>query len=411
MLRPLSTVEHVFWLACRSVSNHIVYAAEIAGTPTPQAWRAAFDSVQRRHPALSVRISATPDGWPFFETVHGSSIPLHHAGDATWSAEGVAHEWLHETLSRELLEPLDNATAPLMRAVIATGKDRSVVVVTVSHVIYDGISVTCWFDDLLRVLNGEPLDALSFPQSLNHLLGVPDAVPPQKKISLDGVSYPQASPPVVRCKRLSHALTRQLVQRARDESTTVHGALCSAFVMSGKSRLAHWRREPILLRNPVDLRRRWGSRYECGFFATSTNATLDPDAELSFWDLAREILRRMDPQGTRESAGEGVRQYSDLLSSGMDAKGLVQMSRAGKTPDLGITNVGVVRDTAPLARFRLTGLWGPLVRASIPGYLAVAVSSVDGRIHLTMMNHTPLPTFLDDAEVLLEKACAPRNFF
>ncbi len=405
MVRPLSAVEHAFWLANLSANNHIVYAAELEGTATPREWRDAFDTLQRRHPVLRVRIPATAGGWPYLEFVHGRPIPVRHAVDAIWDSAGIAHEWLNETLAHELQQPVDSGTAPLMRAVIASDRGRSVVIVAVSHVLYDGISVARCIGDLVRVLNGEQLDVLPFPRSMNHVLGVPDAVAPREAVSLEGVSYPQQSPPAVHCMKLPRQLSGELRQRARDEQTTVHGALCSAFVMAGRSSIQRWRGKSIDLRCPVDVRRLWGGDGEFGFFATGGKATLPPGAHSSLWDLARETLRLLDPTGAREGAKEQVRQFTVHLTEGMDAQGVMRLADDRGMPDLVVTNIGVVHDTRPVGRFGLRGLWGPLVRARRPEGLAIAVASVDDCIHLAMMSAAPFPSFLENARALLVQAC------
>ncbi|MEK6290182.1 MAG: hypothetical protein V4793_02150 [Paraburkholderia tropica] len=405
MIRPLSAVEHAFWLANRSVGNHIIHAAEIDGAPAPHAWRTAFDALQWRHPLLSVRIPATPGGWPYFDLVRCPPIPLRHATDAVWDAGGIDSEWLDDLIARELDEPIDHDSAPLMRAVIASGPERSILLPVVSHVIYDGISLAGCIRDLMQVLNGESLDVLPFPQSLNHLLGEPDANPPRETICLEGVRYPRRRPPAVRRLRLPRELSTRLVQRAREERTTVHGALCSAFVTAGRSLLPAWRHESVVLHSPVDLRRLWRKQHDFGFFLTSTRATIEPSLNSSTWEFAREVLRRLDPEGARHAAGLRVRQYKALLSSGMSAKDAMKPPGAEQAPDLGITNLGVLPGTSKSGRFRLSKLWGPLARGRNPSYPTVAVSTIDGCIHLTMMSDVLTSPFLENAQALLVEAC------
>lgn len=104
MLRPLGSLEHVLWLLNRSIGNHVICAAEIDGAASPHAWHAAFDALQRRHPLLSVRVLATENGWPHFETARGQPIPLRHTDDAVWDDSGIAPAWLDAALVRELTD-------------------------------------------------------------------------------------------------------------------------------------------------------------------------------------------------------------------------------------------------------------------------------------------------------------------
>ena len=115
--------------------------------------------------------SGEPSRPSFFEAVHDRPITLRHASDAIWNLGRIADEWLDRALSEEPSEPIDTDTAPLMRAVIATGAERSVIILSCSHVVCDGISMSYCLRDLLQALNGEALTRLPMAPSLNQLYG------------------------------------------------------------------------------------------------------------------------------------------------------------------------------------------------------------------------------------------------
>lgn len=406
MHRPLGSLEHCVWLLNRSVGNQVVYAAEIDGVASPDAWRAAFDAVQRRHPLLRVRVPATVDGWPYFETVNDQPIPLRFATEAVWDAGGIAPDWLDDALARELDEPIDADVAPLARAVIASCRDKSVVILSGAHVIVDGLSLSYCMGDLLKSLNGEHLDVLPFPPSLDQLLDEASATP-HAKVSLDPVCFPRDPPGGVCHLKLPRELTGRLVQRARDEGTSMHSTLCCALLVVGRSVLPKWCYEPVRIFSGVDMRQQFGIAGDCGIFVTNAMATLEPSLEGSFWEMARGIMLRTDAAAARAAAPAFTRYLRDLLANGMDAAHAIWIRQTSITHDLVVTNIGPVRFATPPGPFKMTALWGPLARSGYPGDYTVCVTTVEGCANLTLMcPDAPLPaTFLDETRALLAQAC------
>jgi len=74
--RPLGTNEKVFWALDQKSSTQFAIAAELLGNAPDDAWRAAIDIVQLRHPNLSVRISGNNYHSSKFEDVIDCKIPL-----------------------------------------------------------------------------------------------------------------------------------------------------------------------------------------------------------------------------------------------------------------------------------------------------------------------------------------------
>src|SRR5260370_21099623 len=60
--------------------------------------------------------------------------------------------------------------------------------------------------------------------------------------------------PRVKGLRLSAGLTSSVRDRARQEGTTVHGALCAALVLASRGGSAAWRDNPLLVFSPLSPR-------------------------------------------------------------------------------------------------------------------------------------------------------------
>src|SRR5262245_48606404 len=75
-VRPLGSLEHLFWLLDQHRFVHFAVTALISGETTPRDWRRALDRLQKRHPILSVCIDGKPDSVPSFRQADVTPIPL-----------------------------------------------------------------------------------------------------------------------------------------------------------------------------------------------------------------------------------------------------------------------------------------------------------------------------------------------
>src|SRR6266404_8539519 len=75
-LRDLDTFEEFFWLLEQSAPLFHAVVAEVNGATTFEQWKDALNAIQIRYPLLSASIRKVPGKRPFFEKVHGVSMPL-----------------------------------------------------------------------------------------------------------------------------------------------------------------------------------------------------------------------------------------------------------------------------------------------------------------------------------------------
>jgi Condensation domain len=367
MLRPLGSMEHIFWLLNRSAGNQIVLAAEIEGETTLREWRRALDALQRRHPLLSTKITLGSNGLPYFEGPSVQEIPLRFAPDANWGERAIATEWLDSQMADELAKPFDTESVPLIRAVLAHCEQRSVVLLVGNHAICDGLSLSLCFRDLLRSLNGEHLEPLPMPNSLDQLCGVSTETSQQPVPPGTGIQYPRGTPRVHRVK-LCADLTERIVQRARTERTTMHGALCSAMVHAGWNASAEWREKSLRIFSPVDVRSVFGiGDDQCGLFLASSSAVIERNASDSFWAVARQATQGLNVPGARGAIRAQTQGQRELLNSGLDAVGAVKVRQNALARDIMLTNLGRLRFQPEIGRFKLTSMWGPLALSGYPG--------------------------------------------
>src|SRR5262249_48169176 len=227
MSRPLGALEKLFWLGDQNRPVHFAIAAQIEGATGVDQWQDALDSVCRQSALIWSRIVPDEHGSPMFAPVPRGSIPLHVVENAM--SEWTAH------VAGQLDHPFDASRAPLLRAVLLHGADRSVVILCVHHSIADGLSLTFLMRDVLRVFAGEPVRLSAETATVEHLVAA----------TRNGLALPQAPAahsaraPVpyrpldgarsrVEAERLPRETTQSLRERARVEGSTLHGALCAA---------------------------------------------------------------------------------------------------------------------------------------------------------------------------------------
>jgi hypothetical protein len=111
-VRPLGSLEHLFWLLDQGSPMHFSLAAQIAGHATVGDWRTALDHVQRRHPFFSVCIENNGRANPQFRRAPQAPIPIRVV-----RVGASQPNWLTE-MQRELATPFGPERAPLVRAVL-----------------------------------------------------------------------------------------------------------------------------------------------------------------------------------------------------------------------------------------------------------------------------------------------------
>jgi hypothetical protein len=103
----------------QKTTTHFAVVAEIDGNAADHAWRQALDTLQQRHPNLSVQISGDQYANVCFEHVADCEIPrriVYSKKDEDWTP----------VLEQELQVPIDITKAPLARAVVIQKSGKSV---------------------------------------------------------------------------------------------------------------------------------------------------------------------------------------------------------------------------------------------------------------------------------------------
>jgi Condensation domain len=406
-IRPLGSLEHLFWLLDQNRSCHFAVTAQIAGKASPGDWREALDCLQERHPILSVCIEGTPGSVPRFRQEDAAPIPLRIVdGDPETHWEGEVGE--------ELATPFDPNRAPLIRAVLIQGSRDTAFILVAHHAIADGLSLAYAIRDTLSALYGELLEPLPWAPAQEEILSEgarPAAVADAHK-EPDGAPAGRPSiyrplddaRPVVKGLRLAPALTTSLRDCARLEGTTVHGALCAAFTIAGRQVSADWRDSALRIVSPINVRSLLDVGESCGVFVSATTCAFDGQA-IGFWELARNAKAAIAIGQTRDGVVALLSTIGEVVDKGAEIATAANFAAGAFAHEVTLTNLGVLTFDSRFGPLKLENMWGPAVLLGMEGAQTIGVTTVNGSICLTHTSHTPPEGLLEAMRSVLVDAC------
>ncbi|MFD8387471.1 amino acid adenylation domain-containing protein, partial [Streptomyces sp. NPDC059679] len=175
---------------------HVQFVVHLSGRVDPDRLCAAGQALLDRHANLRSAFVNTDSGDPVQLVVDGVRLPWHHI-DLGGVDEAERDEALERFLAEDRGIPFDPAAPPMLRlALVIRDHERSELVVTAHHVLFDGWSVPVLLQDLLRLYeSGGAPAALPAPPAFRDYLAWlseqdQDASAGAWAAELDGVDEP-----------------------------------------------------------------------------------------------------------------------------------------------------------------------------------------------------------------------------
>jgi hypothetical protein len=406
-VRTLGAREHIFWLMDQKHPVHLTVTAEVKGFTTLQGWRDALDAVQRRHPILSTSIDRNEEGQPALYRADAAPIPLRVVDGR------VQGRWELE-LDREMAVRFTPEQAPLIRSVLIHKPQSAVLILIAHHAIADGMSLVFLIRDLLQVLSGGQIEALSFSSTAEELLSnLPKGVV-QTEASQAGAPQSEPAPylegkglaPRATARKLDEHLTAALKERARREGTTVQGALCAALVLAGRKTSSTWRKRSVRVMSPVNVRAHLGAGEACGvYLGGAGKVTFQPGDSRAFWELARFAKKEISPSQTFQSLSASLHGLEAIMTKHMDVETAANIAATAFARDLMVSNLGEMPYESKFGRLRLEAVWGPTALQGLDGEQNVGVATTNGAIRLLQASYSLVPNLLENTELTLRAAC------
>jgi len=354
---------------------NFVVRAERSDTLAPESIRRALDTVQQEHALLQASISWTEASGLRFKPAPGQAIAL-------VCHDVAAGHWQH-LIEQELSNTFATGIAPLMRCLYiewanseptANTTKSSVLALTFHHSVADGRSGTAILRRLLSLMVQDTTSAAG--THTTHLPPMAELMPAHYRWADDPAAAKQLrntliadyrrhgllpaipwlaaeasgrEPRLIRMQ-LDAPSTTRLIEQARAQGSTVHGALCAAQL------LAQWQLQPTavpvssFLCCPVDLRPHLEPvppTSPTGFFTSLISGSFLTGPDTDAWALAREIVAQTRLQIER---GEGHLLYhlygldgSPVPPQVMD---VFRKKALASLPNTMVSNIGVVTPVA-----------------------------------------------------------------
>jgi NRPS condensation-like uncharacterized protein len=402
ILRPLGGIEKLFWLISQNRQTHFAITAEVAGSSQVAQWQEALDRICGQLPVIWSRIVPDSRGAPLFEVVPRGPIPLQ-------VVEYAGSDWATH-VAAEIERPFDPSEAPLLRATLLHGDDRSVIILCAHHTIADGLSLSFLMRDLLRTLGGETVVLSPVTASLEQMvasrtepagtLTPPPEAPPAGRDApyrlLDG------SLPHVESLRFSREKTERLRAWARAERTTVHGALSAAATFAASVRMPRRSDPPLRVHSPIDVRGRLlGGSEGLGVFVSAAIVELG-DGLGDFRRRARFFSDSLAPLKASELLAGMVGMMRDQVAgiTTVDQAQAFLAQQAGA--DILLSNLGAVDFPDRYGPFTLEALWGPSVTMGFAFAQTIGAITLGGQLHLLHTSYEPARGLLAETSSILD---------
>jgi NRPS condensation-like uncharacterized protein len=388
MHRQLGSNERIIWSYQQIRSMHFITSANIIGKLNLQELQQALVKIQQRHPLLNVQIALDKYEIPWFIT-NQAEIPLRLIN------RNSPQQW-QEEVERELANPFDWNKAPLIRVVLLQGDDASDLIITCDHSIADGRSVVFLLRDILQAIElpDEPLTTLSLQQSYEQLMRgenlEPSSFEPSLSTTRTRPGLPKNSRPRIHTWSLSKAETIELMNKCKEAGTSVHAAICAAFLLAiaeqGSPKISL--REPAVLKclSPIDVRKFLPTIDEdFGFYFTTIVTTSNVTADLSLWDLARQVKDQLHQRMTPTQIFTHIPDTEGFISTLPSHENTVNMMETVNDYDVLVSNLGHLTIPNQYGELQLAAVYGPALMSHIDQDLVVGVTTLDNQMFLNLV--------------------------
>jgi NRPS condensation-like uncharacterized protein len=324
--------------------------------------------------------------------------------------DGTVQERWELEVEREMAVPFTPEQAPLIRSVLIHKPQSVFLILVAHHAIADGMALVFLIRDLLQLISGEQIEALSFSSAAEELLG---NLPKEEEIVQ--ANGPPAEPapyresnclaPKVTTRKLNEFLTGILKERARSEETTVQGALCAALVLAGRKNSSIWREETVRVMSPINVRSPLRAGEACGLYLVGGIVPFQPHDSKSFWDLARFAKKELSPSQTFQSLSTSLRGLEAIMTKDMDVENAAQLAARAFARDLMVSNLGQMPFQSEFGNLKLEAVWGPTALQGLDGEQNVGIATTNGAIRMQHASYSPIPYLLQNVESILSVAC------
>jgi hypothetical protein len=305
--RKLNEIEYLNWLIGQPYNISMVIT--IKGHLEQDLLKESLDKVQKKHPILQTRLDVNNKGQPYLIFGVNGLIPV----------EIIPRT--HDDLSKKIVDnefniPFEtgfNCVSPLIRVKLLISENISDIIITIAHVIADGMSMMYIFRDLIFFM----VSSRKRIKPLKVIMSAEDILPHyyRKKIPKNARKFKflvwlikrlialrklirkinkkqlkekkqdkKERQYITRNWVLSEEQSQRLIKKCENERVTVHSALCTLFLPDFPA-----------IYNPVNLRKKlaYPVGESVGVYAGRLEVKVNYKKKSSFWANAREYHKKL----------------------------------------------------------------------------------------------------------------------
>ncbi|MHA2184181.1 MAG: condensation domain-containing protein, partial [Promethearchaeota archaeon] len=144
--RKLNEIEYLNWLIGQPYN--VSMALTIEGNLNEEKVRKSLEKVQKKHPILQAQLDVNKQGEPYFSWNEIDQVPI----DIIPRTDDLLYR---KVVAEEFLTPFEtgfDCSLPLMRVKLLNGESCSDLIITLPHLICDGMSLMFLFQDILEFI-------------------------------------------------------------------------------------------------------------------------------------------------------------------------------------------------------------------------------------------------------------------
>lgn len=407
--RSLGAWEYSTWLYDQFHPAHFSLVAQVTGEFSLEKLKQTLYHLQQRHPLLRVRIAVDETEKPWL-VEDAAQIPLRVV-----PRQGSQH-WERE-VERELGIPFIWTQAPLIRSVVVHSPHISELIVTCHHAIADGLSALYLIRDILSALankNADPqLKPLPLLPPLQNLVSRElHHNSPSLDQSSDNVNLlneeniqsqkalqkptfknfdhhairPTSSYAHLCSGSFSPETTQLLISSCKQKQTSVHTAICAAFLMAIYRQNCSEQALTLKCVSPINIRSYLTPvpEEDFGFYAsvTLTLHTLTPD--LTLWDIAHSLKEQLHQATTPETILAIIAQSPAEITPNSNPQEDEQNITEPFGYELAVSNLGRLNIPQKFAELELQAIYGPVGQNGAKSAPIVGVATLGNQLFFTL---------------------------
>ncbi len=303
--RKLNEIEYLNWLIGQPYNNSM--AITIKGHLQKEILRKSLEKVQKKHPILQARLDVNKEGQPYLIWGVDGPIPVE-------IIPRTDDDHCKKIVDEEFNIPFEtgfNCVTPLIRVKLLISESVSDLIITIAHVIGDGMSLVYLFRDLIFFM----VNSKKRIKPLKVIMNAEDILPSyyRKKIPKTARKFKalvwlikklitfrnllrklRKKGSIKSDKKQRRFITRDwvlpeeqtqaLIKKCKEEGVTVHSALCTIFLSDFPA-----------IYNPVNLRKKlaYPVGESVGMYAGRLEVKVKYKKNSSFWSIARLYNKKL----------------------------------------------------------------------------------------------------------------------